>query len=86
MRAINLKVGTKTRMRYPRTGALKRTGWRPPSRPDKFKRWLTMPLHVTAGRFRRLRRERFTKPVRVEYQLAKRAEGDKAFAKELGIK
>ncbi len=85
MRAIRLKVGTKTRMRYPRTGNLKRTGWRPPSRPPEFKRWLTMPLHVAVGRFRRLRRERFSKPKRVEYQLAQRAAGDKALAEELGI-
>lgn len=85
MRTIRLKVGTKTRMRYPRTGNLKRTGWRPPSRPPELKRWLTMPLHVAAGRFRRLRRERFTKPVRVQYQLTRRAENDKALAKELGI-
>ncbi len=73
MLATRLKVGTKTRMRYPRTNELKRTGWRPPSRPPEFKRWLTMPLHVTAGRFRRLLRERYTKPRRVEYQLAARA-------------
>ena len=72
-------------MRYPRTGALKRIGFRPPSRPDNFKRWLTAPLHVTVGHYRRLRRERFTKPVRVEYQLARRAKSDKALAEELGI-
>lgn len=85
MRTIRLKVGTKTRMRYTRTGALKRTGWRPPSRPPEFKTWLTTPLHVAAGHFRRLRRERFTKPARVQYQLTRRAKGDKALAEELGI-
>jgi len=85
MRALRLKVGTKTRMRYPRTNVLKRTGWRPPSRPPEFKRWLTAPLHVAASRFRRLRRERFTKPARVQYQLNARAKSDKALAEELGI-
>ncbi len=85
MRALRIKVGTKTRMRYPRTGALKHIGFRPPSRPPEFKRWLTAPLHVAASRFRRLQRERFSKPKRVEYQLARRAVSDKALAEELGI-
>ncbi len=85
MRALRIKVGTKTRMRYPRTGNLKRTGFRPPSRPPEFKRWLTMPLHVAASRFRRLQRERFSKPRHVEHQLAQRAKSDKVLAEELGI-
>ena len=85
MRALRIKVGTKTRMRYPRTGKPKNTGFRPPSRPPEFKRWLTMPLHVAVGRFRRLQRERFSKPRRVEYQLARRAQSDKVLAEELGI-
>ena len=85
MRTLRIKVGTKTRMRYLRTGELKNTGFRPPSRPPEFKRWLTAPLHVAASRFRRLQRERFSKPRRVQYQLDTRAEGDKVLAKELGI-
>ena len=86
MRQLKLKVGTKTRMRYPRTNALKRsTRVLPPSRPDNFKRWLTAPLHVSASRFRRLRRERFTKPARVNYYLAVHAKKAKVLAKELGI-
>ncbi len=85
MKASMLKVGTKTRMRYPRTKKLKRHNVLPPSRPTDFKRWLATPLHVTAGRFRRLRRERYTKPARVNYYLTTRAERDKSLAKELGI-
>ena len=85
MRKVQLKVGSHSRSRYPRTGELKRTTYRPPSRPPDFERWLTMPLHVAASRFRRLRRERFTKPARVKYHLRDRAKKDKALAEELGI-
>lgn len=82
---MRLKVGSHYRSRYKRTGALKRTRNMPPSRPGDFKRWLTMPLHVAAGRFRRLRREKFTKLARVNYQLRNAAARDKALAEELGI-
>lgn len=85
MRTLRLKVGSHSQKRYPRTGALRRTSFQPPSRPPKFKTWLTMPLQVFVGHYRRLRRERFTKPQRVDYYLRGRTEKDKTLAKELGI-
>jgi len=85
MRTLKLKVGSHSKIRYPRTNALKRTSFRPPSRPPNFDHWLANPLHVSASRFRRLRREMHTKPARVDYFLRDRAKLDKALAEELGI-
>lgn len=81
------KISTKTRMCYPRTNALKRAGTllRPPNRPPKYKTWLQQPFAAFSGRFRRLRRERYTKPARAEYILARISAGDEGLAKELGL-
>ncbi|KKM81489.1 hypothetical protein LCGC14_1329340 [marine sediment metagenome] len=81
------KISTKTRMRFPRTKEHKRAGslLRPPNRPPKFQSWVLQPLSVFVGRFRRLRRELYTKPARAEYVLARIASKDTDLAEELGI-
>lgn len=76
---------TKRDARYPRTNELKQLTFRPPSRPQKFKTWLASPLQIFVGRFRRLRREMHTKPVRVQYYLRKHAKSDAMIAEELGL-
>ena len=85
--ASALKIGTKTRMRYPRTNALKRSGTllRSPNRPPKFESMVMAPLSVFVGHFRRMRRERYTKPARAEYVRATLLVRDSALAKELGL-
>lgn len=58
--------------RYPRTKSLKTEGVAALiNRPQKFDSWLTSPLHLTAGRFRRLAREFFKKPRRAERLLVR---------------
>ena len=87
-RRINpFQIGTKTRMRFPRTNVLKRAGLilKVPNRPPKFDSWLSAPLSAFSGRFRRLRREKYTKPARAEYVRAALMVRDAAFAKELGF-
>ena len=81
------KISTKTRMRFPRTNEHKRAGslFRPPNRPPKFQSWVLQPLSVFASRFRRLRRELYTKPARAEYVRARITSKDSDLAKELGI-
>lgn len=80
-----MKIGTKTRMRYPRTNTLKRAGLlrRSPNRPTNFDFWLRQPFACFVGRFRRLRREIITKPVRAEYIRAQLTMSDAALVKEL---
>lgn len=82
-----LTPGTKRYQRYPRTGEHKRAGFisLPPNRPEKFQSWLSAPLHITAGRFRRLAREFVKKAARAERMLARKLEADKVLAEELGI-
>ena len=84
---MRLKIGTKTRMRYPRTNALKRSGslLRVPNRPPKFQFMVTTPFSVSVGHFRRMRRERYTKPARAEYIREALLAQDKGLAKELGL-
>ncbi len=84
---MQLKIGTKTKMRYPRTNALKRSGniLRVPNRPPKFESMVIAPLSAFVGHFRRMRRERYTKPARAEYVRAALLSQDKALAKELGL-
>ena len=78
---------TKIYERYPRTGAHKRAGRivAPPSRPPKFNKWLVLPLTAFAGRFKRLRREKYTKPARMRYIMDALASGDSDLARELGL-
>ena len=84
---MQIKIGTKTRMRYPRTNALKRSGslLRVPNRPQKFQSMVLTPFSVSVGHFRRMRRERYTKTARAEYVRAQLVSGDAALAKELGL-
>ena len=84
---MRIKIGTKTRMRYPRTNALKRSGTllRVPNRPQQFKSMVLTPLSVFVGHFRRMRRERYTKPARAEYIREALLAQDKGLAKELGL-
>jgi len=85
--ASAMKIGTKTRMRYPRTNTLKRSGslLRVPNRPQKFKSMVMTPLSVSVGHYRRMRRERYTKPARAEYVRATLLARDVGLAKELGL-
>ncbi len=84
---MRLKIGTKTRMRYPRTNALKRSGslLRVPNRPPKFESMVMAPLSTFVGHFRRMRRERYTKPARAEYVREALLARDVGLAKELGL-
>ena len=84
---MRLKVGTKTRARYPRTNALKRAGTllRVPNRPQQFQSMLLTPLSAFVGHFRRMRREKYTKPARAEYIREALLSQDSALAKELGL-
>ena len=79
------RIGTKTRVRFPRTNDLKRAGrlLRSPNRPPKFDSWLRQPLACFVGRFRRLRREMVTKPVRADYIQSQLVKGDAALMKAL---
>ena len=63
--------GTKRYQRYPRTGEHKRAGGisMAPNRPINFQSWLVAPLHIAAGRFRRLAREFVKKATRAERML-----------------
>ena len=84
---MRLKIGTKTRMRYPRTKALKRSGnlLRVPNRPPKFESMMMAPLSAFVGHLRRMRRERYTKPARAEYVRAALLVRDASWAEELGL-
>jgi hypothetical protein len=89
MNATKFKVGTKTRVRYSRTGQLKRNahnlfGPVPVKQVNKFESWLIRPLHVGASRFNRLARELKNKPIRAE-RIHTRQMGDEEIAKKLGL-
>lgn len=85
--ASALKIGTKTRMRFPRTNTLTRSGriLRVPNRPQKFESMMFTPLSAFVGQFRRMKRERYTKPARAEYVRAALLTQDADWVKELGL-
>ncbi len=85
--ARTLKIGTKTRTRFPRTNVLKREGrlTRVPNRPNNLKFMLLTPLSAFVGQFKRRRREIYTKPARAEYIREALLAQDKGLATELGL-